>query len=300
VGTEIDIRRVLKYPPECFVASLPTDLSAGTNKVAEYIGFENAYIICLQGLSFSPYDGLKFRASADKVTDAVKMDDLGAVRGLDYEESVKLPAVRLLTLYLDAPSAVTAYQWRHRVAVFRPTVAMKLQLGLGLSDEERRLADKYGLDNLLRLQTPVPYDLYRGVEEWRTQTVRATSSGTLLRVSVPQGKKVILVGISATRPASPASGYLTVDRDDVSDVLRLDPYCLPSLSYDSPIRVVALDKLVIEWEQATSGTYRFRIVYGIGRVTVPEKIAWGLDLTRAERELVEREDLFDRVRAGIA
>jgi hypothetical protein len=206
---------------------------------------------------------------------------------------------RSAALYIDAPSAVSGYQWRHRVAVFRPTTAMKLQLGLSLSEEDRRLAEKYGLENLLKLQVPVPYDLARGVEEWRTQAVRMTGSGTILRVVVPKGKKVVLAGISAARPAGPASGYVTVDRDDVSETLKLDPYCLAGLSYDSPIRVVALDKLIVEWDQAVSGTYYFRVVYGVGRITVPEKIAWNLDLSRDEREKAEREDLFDRVRAGL-
>jgi hypothetical protein len=297
--TEVDVRRVTKYPPEAFISALPTDLVAGTNKVAEYVGFEGTYILSLQGPSFSRYDGLRFRVSADGFTDVVKMDDLGAAKGLDYEEAVKLPVARSAALYIDAPSAVSSYQWRHRVAVFRPTAAMKLQLGLGLSEEDRRLAEKYGLENILKLQIPVPYELSRGIEEWRTQSVRMVSSGTVLRVVVPKGKKVVLAGISAARPAGPASGYVTVDRDEVPDTLKLDPYCLPGLSYDSPIRVVALDKLIVEWDQAVSGTYYFRVVYGIGRITIPEKIAWNLDLSREEREVAEREDLFDRVRAGL-
>jgi hypothetical protein len=296
---EVDVRRVAKYPPECFISALPTDLVAGSNKVAEYVGFEGIYILSLQGLSFSRCDGLRFRISADGFTDVVRMDDLGAARGLDYEEAAKLPAARSAALYIDAPSAVSSYQWRHRVAVFRPTAALKLQLGLSLSEEDRRLAEKYGLENLLRLQVPVPYDLARGIEEWRTQAVRMTGSGTVLRVVVPKGKKVVLAGISAARPAAAASGYIHVTRDDVADTLKLDPYCLPSLSYDAPIRVVALDKLLVEWDQAVSGTYCFRVVYGLGRISIPEKIAWNLDLTREEREKAEREDLFDRVRAGV-
>jgi hypothetical protein len=299
VGTEIDIRRVLKYPPESFLSAIPTDLLAGENKVAEYIGFA-PNILVLQGFSFSRTSGLKFAIDADKVSSVVELRDLGSVKGLDKEEAIKLPITLIGTMKITAPSATTAYQWRHRVTVFRPTVLLKMQLGLRLTDEEVSLAEKYGLSRLLSLAKPTPYDIWEGIEEWRTVSVSLSSSGTLCRVLAPKGKKVILAGISATRPSSPASAYLTVNRDGTDGVLNLDLYCLPSLDWEAPVRVVSLEKLEVKLDVKVSGTYNVRVTYGIGRLTLPDKIRWGLDLTAEERRVAEEENLFERVRVGLA
>ena len=79
----------------------------------------------------------------------------------------------------------------------------------------------------------------------------------------------------------------------------LDLYCLPSLSYEAGVRVVALEKLEATLDVRTAGTYYVRLVYGVGRLTLREKIMWGLDLTPDERALAEEQDLFDKVEAGV-
>ena len=298
MSVSIDVRRVVRYPPESFLSARPVDLIAGDTKVAEYSGFD-PYVLVLNGLSFSRVSGLVFHADVDGYTDAARLDDLSSARGLDFEEAVRLPATRRATLRVTAPSAQTAFQWRHRVTVFRPTVAMKLQLGLPLSADEADLAARYGLAESLRLSVPEPFDIRSGVEELREVAVRLTSSGSAARVVVPKGRKVVLLGVSAERPASPASAYLTVVRDDV-DVMELDLYCLPSLSYEAPVRVVALSKLEATLDARVAGEYRVRLVYGIGRLTLRERVAWlPAELTYEERSLAERYDLFGRVRAGV-
>jgi len=294
----IEIRRVLKYPPECFMLAVPVDLVPGENKVGEYVGFE-PYILSLHGFSFLRRDGVLFRVHADGVSDVVRLSDLGSTRGLDYEEVIKIPVARTAMLLISTPTAISAYQWRYKVTVFRPTVAMKLQLGLTLSSEEERIARKFGLWDILKTQVPTQFNLLSGIEEFKTQTVRMTSSGTLLRVTVPKGRKLILTGVSTIRPTSPTAGYVNVIRDDIDKTLYLNPYCLPGLEYDAYVRVVALDKIEVIWEQLESGTYYFRITYGLGRLTIPEKIAYGLDLSSEERRIAEEYDLYDKVLAGV-
>jgi hypothetical protein len=183
--------------------------------------------------------------------------------------------------------------------VFRPTVALKVLLGLRLTSEEEELAGRYRVGELLRLKTPEPFSLYSGVEELRTVSAKLTSSGTVLRVVVPPGKKLVLLGVSAARPASPGSAYLRVTRDDV-EVAALDLYCLPSLSYDAAMRVVVLDKLVVELDVRAAGDYYVRLVYGLGRLTVTEKAMWNVPMSPEERALAEREGLFEKVRVGVA
>jgi hypothetical protein len=298
MGVEVDVRKATKYPPEAFLSATPIDLVVGENRVAEYSGFE-PYIVVIQGLSFNPYDGLVFHLDVDGYVDVVRLDNLASVRGLDFEEHIKVPVARFATLRITSPTSISAYQFRHRVVVFKPTAALKLQLGLRLSDEELELARKYGVVELLKLKTPEPFNLYSGVEELKTVSVKLSSSGTVCRLAVPKGKKLMLLGISATRPTAPGSAYLNISRDDI-DVMSLDLYNLPSLSYEALVRVVALDKLIAELDVRASGNYYVRLVYGLGRLTVTEKAMWGLDLSPEERALAESQDIYGRVKAGVS
>jgi len=293
----VEIRKVLKYPPEAFVSALPVDLVVGSNKVAEYSGFD-PYILVIQGLSFSRTAGMRFTMNVDGYTDVVRLDDLASVKGLDYEEDVKVVTTKIATMLITSPSAITGFPWRHRVIVFKPTVAMKLQLGMRLTPDEEELATRYDVRTLLMLETPKPFNLSYGVEEWKTITVRLTSSGTVMRVSVPRNKKIILAGIAVERPPAPASAYLNVVRDNV-DVLHLDLYCLPGLEYVAPVRIVSTDSIEASLDVRTAGEYKVRLVYGIGRLTLTEKVMWRLDLTTAERTLAETQNLFEKVLVGM-
>jgi hypothetical protein len=298
VGVEVDVRKATKYPPEAFISAMPVDLDAGENRVAEYAGFA-PYIIVLQGFSFNRVDGLSFRLSVDEYADIVKLDNLASTRGLDFEESIKIPATRYATLKFTAPGSITAYQFRHRVVVLKPTVALKVMLGARLTLSEEELARRFEINRLLSLKTPEPLNLSAGVEELYTAAAKLTASGTVFKLSVPRGKKAVLLAVSASRPGSPGSAYLRVIRDDV-EVMTLDLYCLPSLSYDALVRVVALDNLTAELDVKTPGDYYARLVYGLGRLTITEKVMWGLELTSDERAVAEREDLFSRVEAGVS
>jgi hypothetical protein len=77
-------------------------------------------------------------------------------------------------------------------------------------------------------------------------------------------------------------------------------YALPSLSYNAPIRIVATDKLEVNVAVAAAGTYYVRATIGIGSLTIPEKIKWGIPLSTEERKIAEQEDLYDKVEAGLA
>jgi len=298
MGTELDVRRIVKAPPECFVSSVPVDLLSGENKVAEYMNFD-PYILSFYGLSFSRYDGLRFTMDVDGVTNAVEKQNLGSARGLDWEEELRIPAVDRATLKIHAPSSTSGYQWRHRVAVLKRTTALKIILGLSLTDRDKELDGKYGISRSLAVQTHEPLNLAEGVEIVKDVNAVLTSSGTVLRLPVPRNMKAILLSISAYRPSASASAYIDVERDGVSSTLHIDPYCMPSLEYGCPVRIVSLDKLEVSLDVKTSGTYRVRLTYGLGRLTVPEKIRWNIDLTTAEKKIAEELDIYDRVEAGV-
>ncbi|MEM0112991.1 MAG: hypothetical protein QW253_00130 [Metallosphaera sp.] len=294
----LEIKKIIKYPPEILMEAIPFNLVSGDNKVAYYIGFE-PYALIFKGFSFLPTSGLRFYANVDGVSEIERMDDLASAKGLDYEEDIKFPSYRLSELRIFSPSAISGYPWRYKVMVIKPTTAFKLKTGMPLSAEDERLATKYDLRKRLSLWTPQQFDPFFGIEEWRTQTVSMTSSGTILRKIVPTGKKYILTNISVVRPSAPASAYINVIRDDVEKTLYLDTYCLQSLSYNAPIRIVALKSLDINLEVLAAGTYNVRVTYGIGDITLREKVMWGLPLDEEEMKIAESEDLFDKVAAGV-
>jgi len=298
MGTEIDIRRVLKYPPEAFVSARPVDLSSGENKIAEYVAF-SPRVLVFQGFSFGRVEDLNFYADIDGYSKRVNLDNLSATKGIDYEEDLKFPAVKSSVLKIYAPTAISGYQFRHRVTVFEPTTSLKLLFGLDLTSRDKELAKKYGLEELVRAQIPEPFNLWEGVEKIFTVAKKLSSSGDVARIIVPSGYKAVLMSISALRPDSPGKAYINVNRDDVDGVLSLDPYCLAGLSYDVPMRIVGLDKIVVSLDVKTAGNYCIRVVYGLGRLTVREKIMWKQDLTEEERKIAETLDLYDRVEAGI-
>ena len=150
----VDVRRVLKYPPESFLSATPVDLRAGENKVAEYVGFE-PNVLVIHGLSFSRAK-IRFSMDADGASSVVRLDDLSSSRGLDFEEAVKLPVARIATMKMATESDVSSYAWRHRVTAFRPTALLKMQVGLPLAADESDLAVKYGLAKLLARPGPCP------------------------------------------------------------------------------------------------------------------------------------------------
>jgi hypothetical protein len=292
MGTEVDIRRVVKYPPECLVSAMPINLQAGDNKVAEYFTPEK-YVLSLYGASFDRQN-IAFYADIDGITNVVQMQKLNASRGLDYEEELKVPITKSARLRLYTSSAISAYQWRHRIMVLPKTTALKILLGLPLTDRDRELDSKFGISDMVASYPAEPVDLLKGVEQIKSVTNVLTTSGTLFRQVVPNGWKLILLDISVVRPTNPATLYIDVVRDDI-ETLHLDAYCLPSLEYRCPIRVVAIDKIDI----TASGACAARITYGLGRLTIAEKIRWGIDLTSRESEIADKLGLFDRVEAGV-
>ena len=70
------------------------------------------------------------------------------------------------------------------------------------------------------------------------------------------------------------------------------------LDYRYNLHIVALEELLIELT-VNSGTHNIRVVYGLSKITIPEKIRWGLDLTSKELTIAEKHDLFDKVEAGL-
>jgi len=288
---ELDIKKLVKYPPEVLLQARPVDLSKGSNIFAEYPrGTFVPRIIALDGVSFARYDGLSFHVDVDGHTDVVTVAAVGAAKGLNYEEEVKVPATMEMVMRFIAPAAISAYQVRYKLWVGNPTTILKMLLGIPLDVRDKELAAKYGLTDELALLRPPPFNPYQGLEMFKTVTARMTASGTIFRLTVPDGYKAVILDIAGERPASSAQAYVHIERDDwpATDDVGIDLYCLQGLSPTIGVwpryamRIVALDRLLVELDGKGSGTYKVRLGYGLGKITVPEKIKWGITLTPEE------------------
>jgi hypothetical protein len=296
MGVEVDIRKVAKYPPECFVSAMPVNLTAGDNKVAEYFT-PDKYVLSLYGVSFDNTLGtdVSFYADVDGVTNTVQIPSASfSVRGLDYEEELKVPVTKTAKLRIYSPVNITGYRFRHRIAVLPKTTALKILLGLPLSERDKQLDQKFGISDMIASYPAEPIDLLKGVEQIKSVAVTLPpDGGTVFRQVVPRGWKLILLDMSMV-PSDVGSLYIDVKRDNI-DTLHIDSSCMPEIPYKCPVRIVATEKMEI----TASSPCFVRLTYGLGRITLSEKIRWGLELTQDERDLAAKMDLFDKVEAGV-
>jgi len=304
----VDYRKVVSYPPEIIPFAQPIDLIAGDNRVFEYTGMDQppSYVVSLYGASFARVDGLKFWVDADGAVKVVSVDDLGAARGLDYTEEFKVPACKNMFGYIYSPASIASYQMRHAVRVDRPNALLKLQLGFPLSRRDEELVEKYGLRELVATQSLLPFDPYAGIQQVKTYAKTLSSPGVVLRLPVPKGFKAVLLDVAMERPTSPNVARLTLERDRQGyDVFELDPYCLQGLEqplrFDRlhSIRIVCLSEMLVELD-VSSGTHKVRLVVGLGKLTIPEKIRWNIELSPEEKATADRLNLYEQVEAGIA
>jgi hypothetical protein len=309
VPAELDLKRITRYPPEIFIQAVPVPLLAGSDTpVFAYTGIDVLkFIVQLYGLSFSPLTGGRFSLDVEGSPDVVKIESLDAIRGLDYEEEVRIPARQTLVGRIFSPTGVTAYAMRHKVRVDRATPFLKVLFGYPLvGSREVELARKYNMRRIAKTEYLSPLDPYRGLYRIKTYARTMSSSGVIARINVPKGWRVALLDIVAERPASPGQAYVVVERDE-APALYLDLYCLPSLSYlnrfehNYSLLVNALDWLSVSLDVRASGTYKVRFIVGFGELLLQDKARWvPEELTSEERAQAEELNLFELVEAGLA
>ncbi len=303
---QVDVRKALKYPPEVFMGIIVKDLSSGLNDIVSYTGLDVAKLFyALTGFSTSVASNVALDITSDGRPGYVTVSDLGAVRGLDYMEEVRVGCLRELIVRARAISDVSNFVFRYLIKASPAKAVHKLLYGETLTPRERELGEKLGIAESIRAYPVEVWNPYKGVLDIKYQSMSVSASATILRVTPKSGWKAVLLGISGERPASPNAFKISVSRDGLEDIMELDAYGLPTYAtwWGSPawntLRVVAIDELLIEAEVTSGGPYKVRIVYGLAPVTVAEKIAWGLDLTAEDRRIADKLNLYDMVEAGI-
>jgi len=304
--SQVDVRRALKYPPEVFTGVVVKDLSEGLNDIVVYTGLDVAKLhLTLMGVSSPIADGVSLSVTADGRDGYVTVPDLGAVRGLDYVEPIKVSVVRDLIIRARAISSVSNFVFRYLVRASPIRVVHKLMHGVSLSSSERVLADRLGLQDLI-LGLPIePWSPYKGVVDVKYVATKVSASSVVMRVTPPSGYKVVLMDVTVERPSAPNNLIIRVSRDGIEDIMRLDSYGLPTVTayWGSPnwysMRVIALDELFVEADVISGGPYKVRVVYGYSPLSVAEKVAWGVELTPNEKVIADRLGIYDKVEAGL-
>jgi hypothetical protein len=307
VPAELDLKKITRYPPEIFIQAVPIPLVAGDTPVFAYTGIDVLkFIVQLYGLSFSTLAGGRFSLDIEGSPDAVKIESLDAIRGLDYEEEVRIPARQTLVGRIFSPTGVTAYAMRHKVRVDRATPFLKVLFGYPLAgSREEELARRYNMKRIVETEYLTPLDPYRGLYRIKTYARTMTSSGVIARIVVPKGWRVALLDIVAERPDAPGKAYVVVERDD-APALYLDLYCLPGLSFlnrfehNYALLINALDWMEVSLDVRAPGTYKVRFIVGLGKLLLQDKVRWvPEELTSEERAQAEELNLFELVEAGL-
>lgn len=296
----IDFRRAVKYPPEVFLWADTVDLEVGDNTLFEYTNLEYspAYILTLQGVSLDNGVTGVFSVSADDL-EAMKID-VPATKGIQYNEDVRIVAEKSMKGSITVTSAVSGFRSRHLLKVDRATPLLKNYYGFEIYDRDKELMSKYNIKDVNVSEfNPFADKVYRVVTSGKAMT----TDGTVLKVSVPKDKKVILLDI-ATSPVSDADKVnISISRDGINDVMTLDAYCLPPMSvwfgsrYLNAMRVVAVDELIIE--ATVTEPVTIRATYAIGYLTLEEKVKWGLRMSSSEIKEANEKNLFELAEAGL-
>jgi len=302
----VDIKRVLRYPPEIFMGTVIKDLDEGYNDLVTYTGLDVAKVhATFMGFSCTPASNVLLEVTKDGIGGYMTVFDLGAVPGLDYHNDARIPAARSIVIRARAISSISNFAFRYLIRASKLRIVHKLLHGIALTPEERRIAERLGLiDSVFAYPSDI-WNPYKGITEVHYTAVTVSQSGAILRVTPREGEKAVLIGILVERPSSPNALYIHVDRDGLDDIMVLDAYALPTIhvGYPTPfwnaMRVIAIDELVVRAEVLSGGPYKVRIVYGRAPIFLAEKIAWGLELSEQERIKAERLGLFDQVEAGV-
>lgn len=204
--------------------------------------------------------------------------------------------------------------YTYTMRVTKPTIFEKIKNSIGLTDDEKSLADEFDIKRKylagILASRGVNTEQFKKIYEVAKSVTVAAGSNTRVGkiINVKKGEKAVLLGISVDSAAAIALNtaandtYFTVNRDSIdTSYIKLDCAAMPTLNYETPCYIPALDKLEILIESATAGTLPVRYRYGIANMTLMEKIRWGQEgtMTADEKKTADEFDLYDSVKAGV-
>lgn len=277
--------------------------------VSQYSSFA-PYMIRLKNLATSRNPNTTVRVSVDGAAEVIRAATLARF-DYDISEEIDLPArsTMAITLASAVGSGNIAGQIvRHSMLITRPTVYEKVKYGLSLNEDERELDVQFGISEkinsgVLRVLDSQQFLQIKEVGVSMTAAaVAVTAQGHLLwrDLQATTGKKVVLLGITADAPVAPDTVFIRVDRDATNSLQNYDCYALPTVSQEQRCYIPAIDKIVLTLVNTVAVVNQLvRYRYGIARITLVDKLRWGLALDDAELLIVDNLDLENVTKAGV-
>jgi len=204
--------------------------------------------------------------------------------------------------------------YTYTMRVTKPTIFEKIKHSITLTDDEKALADEFDikrkhLAGILASRGVNTEQFKKIYEVARRVTVAAGGNTRVGRIiNVKKGEKAVILGIAVDSTAAIAlaaganNTFFTLNRDSSdTSYIRLDCASMPTLNYETPCYIPAIDKHEILIESVAGGTIPVRYRYGVANLTLMEKIRWGQEgtMTPDEKKTADEFDLYDSVKAGV-
>jgi len=307
-----------KYVPEDIPGAQVVDLVSGTpyniESITRFSKIPGEYIVTLLSFGLMSHANVTFYTDTDGFTRVIDSETYGCYH-LDKDEEVFVPAKSTMYLKLLSDADVNNYPIRYLIRVSKPSVLEKLLYGVALTDKDTPLNNKFELrDRILRNDIPI----YKPMLVSRKQITRKITALADVNpqigetLTVPKNRYIVLDEIAVDGfEAGVTDNSIVIDRDLDDDYVSLNCYAMPPfitgvlpdipLSYSMKMGIPVTDKISISLENGSNVTdWRVRFKYSTYVLTIPEKIKWGLGLTDDEATIATANDLYDKVKAGLA
>lgn len=306
----IDPTKARFWPEEVPEAIATTSSTSGVS-VASYSSYD-PYTMFLRNIMTGQTPNVTLRVDNDGGHAAIE-SPLISRPGRLFAPS-DLPCYDSLDLWMVSSAGTPVGHAAYTLKVTKLSVFEKYKLGLSLDERENQLlADfdivkRYSAGLLRPVESQGQFK--KIVEVARTVTVAAGGNTRVGRiVQVKRGEKAVLLGVAVDAGMVQAIGggpgvdntYIDLNRDVIdTQYFRLDCACMPSIDYEIPCYIPAIDKheiLVSATSAITSLPVKYR--YGVADITILEKIRWDQTLTSEEQKIADELDLIDSVDAGV-
>jgi len=284
------------YPPERFPVSAKLSLSAGANPLDALMVKDTGYIAVVEAL-WSSGDIDRADVNIDSISGAISTPLRG---GRLY--IARYMVLETVNISLTVSSAKTVCFMALMRFDKRRAVA-KYMAGRRVSSDELSSILKIDPDALTKLQIYgyKLFDPFQSISIILPFEKTLTSSGTVYNLSIPDGFRATILDLQIDNTSS-VDAYINISRDNMT---------LPSIyvgasttSFLQPLNtslyIHALNSLRIDLDHRGSGqSITVRGVVALARLSIPEKIRWGLTLSADEKIVADRYNLYSLVEAGL-
>jgi len=307
-----------RYVPEDIPGASVVDLVSGTpysvESIARFSKIPGEYLVTLLSFGFLASDNVTFYTDTDGAFRTIDSETYGCYH-LDKDESVFIPAKSTMYLKLLSDANISDYPIRYLIRVSKPSIIEKLLYGVPLTDKDTPLNNKFKLrDRILSGNIHITKPMLVSRKQI-ARNITADADGNPQigeTITVPKNRYIVLDEIAVDGyETAVTDNFIVVNRDLDDEYIKLNCFAMPPfitgvlpnipLSHSMKMSIPAVDKLSVYLENGSGVTnWRVRFKYSTYVLTIPEKIRWGIGLTSDEETIASANDLFNKVKAGLA